>query len=341
MLTRARTRYSPPERGLNASRKLAFKIAPTASSTLAATIAMQTFPYRHRWRDVGGPCFHICASNCENCVPAARHMSRFGSGTSDQRKAYQSDQRGQAMANDKCVAYYRVSTQRQGRSGLGLEAQRDAVEALVARRGGRLLEEITEVESGKRSDRPELRRAICRAKVSGARLTIAKLESAVAQRIVPAAPPRRWRPVAGRCRRLADHTGSAGEPRVHDHIADKLGPAGEPPGRELDAELVTRLERALLLQLVQGHYLGQRPRQQVLRPHLATPWRSGVVEGIGLSVTCVRIRQAGAAARDRERVARRRISGSYLNPHASLVVATNDRRLPCWKQPLVQFPVKV
>jgi DNA invertase Pin-like site-specific DNA recombinase len=57
-----------------------------------------------------------------------------------------------------------------------LEAQREAVRALVDRNGGRLLEEITEVESGKRSDRPELRRAIRRAKVSGARLIIAKLD---------------------------------------------------------------------------------------------------------------------------------------------------------------------
>jgi DNA invertase Pin-like site-specific DNA recombinase len=80
------------------------------------------------------------------------------------------------MAGEKWVAYYRVSTQRQGRSGLGLEAQRDAVQALVKRNGGRLLEEITEVESGKRSDRPELHRAIRRAKVSGARLIIAKLD---------------------------------------------------------------------------------------------------------------------------------------------------------------------
>jgi DNA invertase Pin-like site-specific DNA recombinase len=80
------------------------------------------------------------------------------------------------MTAEKYVAYYRVSTQRQGRSGLGLEAQREAVRTLVDRNGGRLLEEITEVESGKRSDRPELRRAIRRAKVSGARLIIAKLD---------------------------------------------------------------------------------------------------------------------------------------------------------------------
>ncbi|OJU32001.1 MAG: hypothetical protein BGN99_03455 [Alphaproteobacteria bacterium 65-37] len=77
---------------------------------------------------------------------------------------------------EKFVSYLRVSTQRQGRSGLGLEAQRDALASLISQSGGRLLEEIIEVESGKRSDRPELHRAIRRAKVSGARLVIAKLD---------------------------------------------------------------------------------------------------------------------------------------------------------------------
>lgn len=80
------------------------------------------------------------------------------------------------MREGKFVAYYRVSTMRQGRSGLGLEAQRDSVMGLIAAQGGRLLDEFTEVESGKRSDRPELQRAIRRAKVSGARLVIAKLD---------------------------------------------------------------------------------------------------------------------------------------------------------------------
>ncbi len=80
------------------------------------------------------------------------------------------------MREEKFVAYYRVSTARQGRSGLGLAAQRAAVAGLLRINGGRLLEELTEVESGKRSDRPELQRAIRRAKVSGARLIIAKLD---------------------------------------------------------------------------------------------------------------------------------------------------------------------
>ena len=72
------------------------------------------------------------------------------------------------------VAYYRVSTQRQGQSGLGLEAQKTAVLAHVAGRG--LLEEFTEVESGKKADRPELRKAIALARKHKATLIIAKLD---------------------------------------------------------------------------------------------------------------------------------------------------------------------
>ena len=74
------------------------------------------------------------------------------------------------------VAYYRVSTQRQGASRLGLEAQRSAVEAFVAQRGGQVLAERVEVESGKRNDRPELAEALAEAKRLGAVLLIAKLD---------------------------------------------------------------------------------------------------------------------------------------------------------------------
>lgn len=76
----------------------------------------------------------------------------------------------------KVVAYFRVSTAAQGRSGLGLEAQRQAVEALCAGRGWEILASFTEVESGKRSDRPELAKALHRAKVTGAVLVVAKLD---------------------------------------------------------------------------------------------------------------------------------------------------------------------
>lgn len=76
----------------------------------------------------------------------------------------------------RAVAYYRVSTSEQGRSGLGLEAQKAAVEDYLRSRQAVLLAEFTEVESGARSDRPQLQAALKRAKVSNATLVIAKLD---------------------------------------------------------------------------------------------------------------------------------------------------------------------
>jgi DNA invertase Pin-like site-specific DNA recombinase len=80
------------------------------------------------------------------------------------------------MTTGKFVSYLRVSTDRQGGSGLGLEAQRKAVTDYLD--GGRweLIAEFVEVESGKRSDRPKLQEALHRAKVTGATLVVAKLD---------------------------------------------------------------------------------------------------------------------------------------------------------------------
>jgi DNA invertase Pin-like site-specific DNA recombinase len=75
------------------------------------------------------------------------------------------------------VAYYRVSTARQGRSGLGLEAQREAVRAFLAGSAGALAEAFTEIESGKNDDgRPQLARALDACRLTGAVLVIAKLD---------------------------------------------------------------------------------------------------------------------------------------------------------------------
>lgn len=76
----------------------------------------------------------------------------------------------------KAVAYYRVSTTAQGLSGLGLEAQKAAVAELARRRGLALLAEFTEVESGKRNDRPVLAQALHHARITNATLVIAKLD---------------------------------------------------------------------------------------------------------------------------------------------------------------------
>jgi DNA invertase Pin-like site-specific DNA recombinase len=74
------------------------------------------------------------------------------------------------------VAYLRVSTEGQGRSGLGLEAQRAAVEAHAATTGGRIVSEFVEVESGRKRDRPQLAAALAACRTGRATLVIAKLD---------------------------------------------------------------------------------------------------------------------------------------------------------------------
>lgn len=76
----------------------------------------------------------------------------------------------------KIIAYKRVSTARQGRSGLGLEAQEKAIEEFAASSKAQVIESFTEVESGKRNDRPALDKALHLAKVTGSTLVIAKLD---------------------------------------------------------------------------------------------------------------------------------------------------------------------
>lgn len=81
-----------------------------------------------------------------------------------------------ANAVQKIIAYYRVSTVKQGKSGLGLEGQQAAVDAFVARRGCEVLATYTEIESGKLADRPQLAKALAHAKRSKATLVVAKLD---------------------------------------------------------------------------------------------------------------------------------------------------------------------
>jgi DNA invertase Pin-like site-specific DNA recombinase len=66
----------------------------------------------------------------------------------------------------KFIAYYRVSTDKQGKSGLGLDAQRKAVVDYLDGGKWTLLDEFTEIESGKRNDRPELETALAACKSS-------------------------------------------------------------------------------------------------------------------------------------------------------------------------------
>jgi DNA invertase Pin-like site-specific DNA recombinase len=81
------------------------------------------------------------------------------------------------MAQGKFIAYYRVSTTRQGKSGLGLEAQRSAIMTYLNGGSWNLIEEFTEVESGKRvKNRPALAAALAACRKHDATLVIAKLD---------------------------------------------------------------------------------------------------------------------------------------------------------------------
>ena len=76
----------------------------------------------------------------------------------------------------KVIGYLRVSTGKQGESGLGLEAQQTAIENFVRQRKACLMKTFTEIESGKRNERPELAQAIQLCRATGATLVIAKLD---------------------------------------------------------------------------------------------------------------------------------------------------------------------
>ncbi len=79
------------------------------------------------------------------------------------------------MAEGRFVSYLRVSTDRQGRSGLGLEAQRETVRVFLNGGDWKLVDEFIEVESGRASDRPELAKALARCRVMGATLIVANV----------------------------------------------------------------------------------------------------------------------------------------------------------------------
>src|SRR5215813_1130939 len=80
------------------------------------------------------------------------------------------------MVSKRYVSYLRVSTPKQGENGLGVEAQREAVRRYLLSHHGEQIAEFVEVESGKRSDRPQLAAAMALAKRRKATLMLAKLD---------------------------------------------------------------------------------------------------------------------------------------------------------------------
>ena len=95
----------------------------------------------------------------------------YDDGTTNERSLNMS-----SPAKKNLVAYVRVSTKKQGVSGLGLEAQRAAVAEYAKREGLRVVAEYVEVESGKKASRPELAKAMSHCRAAKAKLVVAKLD---------------------------------------------------------------------------------------------------------------------------------------------------------------------
>jgi len=80
------------------------------------------------------------------------------------------------MAEGKFISYIRVSTDKQGKSGLGLEAQKKAIDDFLNGGKWKVISEFVEIETGKNNERVELKKALKRCKTTGATLIIAKLD---------------------------------------------------------------------------------------------------------------------------------------------------------------------
>jgi len=111
---------------------------------------------------------------CGRLRPQIAAPSTLGSAYPTLYHLVQRSLRQVPSVNKRFVAYYRVSTKRQGDSGLGLEAQQEAVRRFIS--GAALVVEHQEVESGSRADRPALEAALRDCRIHRATLVIAKLD---------------------------------------------------------------------------------------------------------------------------------------------------------------------
>lgn len=182
------------------------------------------------------------------------------------------------MSSGKYVAYYRVSTDKQKRSGLGLDAQREAVQKHLDGGNWKLVGEFTETESGKRNSRPQLALALATARLHNATLIVAKLDR-----------------LARNTRFLLTLVEESGERGVVFCDLPKI-PEG-PVGKFIVSQMasVAELEAGLISQRTKAALRAARARGQVLghpNPRIASEAKSG----------------ATASALVRQRTARRRVA---------------------------------
>ena len=131
-----------------------------------------------RWKDLSRDCSRVQAARRQLAV-GRRLGARVNPALSDartERLHASSGSRESDVSAQPVIAYYRVSTRQQARSGLGLLAQQDAVRRYVAANRCKVLAELTEVESGRDSGRPKLAEALWFCRVYDAKLVIARLD---------------------------------------------------------------------------------------------------------------------------------------------------------------------
>jgi DNA invertase Pin-like site-specific DNA recombinase len=192
-----------------------------------------------------------------------------------------------ARNSGKFVCYYRVSTGRQGKSGLGLEAQREAVKTYLNGGDWKIVDEYTEVESGKRSERPELEKALAAARLHRASLVVSKVDRltrsvAFLSRLLEAG-------VDVRFADLPQIEGATGRFLLQQMVAVA----------ELEAGMISaRTKAALAAAKKRGTQLGGRRRKIVGKDAKGKPIYGEIVKGSAKArAAAMRIRQERAAQR--------------------------------------------
>jgi DNA invertase Pin-like site-specific DNA recombinase len=210
------------------------------------------------------------------------------------------------MASGKWISYLRVSTDRQGKSGLGLEAQRTSVTDFL--NGGRwkLIKEFVEVESGKRADRPQLEAALTACRLHGAKLVIAKLDRL----------SRDAHFLLGLDKAGVDFV-AADNPTANRLTVGIMAMVAEEEGRQISA----RTKAALAAAKARGTKLGGR--------------RLSKTDGLPVTITAV-MREAGIAARQQRADARaadiaptvKALQAAGATSLRAIAAALNDAGIP-------------
>ncbi|SHH13564.1 recombinase family protein [Bradyrhizobium erythrophlei] len=191
------------------------------------------------------------------------------------------------MADGKWVSYLRVSTGRQGKSGLGLEAQRQGVADFLNGGQWKLIKEFVEVESGKRADhhRPQLEAALATCRLHGAKLVIAKLDRL----------SRNAHFLLGLEKAGVDFV-CADMPNANRLTVGIMAMVAEEEGRMISARTKAALAAARKRGTVLGGDRGRKPTAKMRKQSAAARQQAAAKRAADLSGTIAELRAGGATS---------------------------------------------